>query len=167
MGYLLVGGVAVLRYVPGRNIEVIDLLLAVAALASLPEIVLHERTDWFGKGVFQGIRVDLLFTANPLFRMVQERHATSQSFLEQDIPCASAEGLLLLKLYALPSLYRQGDLQRANLYEADVAALMLAVRPNVESLFTELSPHVPPTDLAELRKIVAEAQERSKRFGNA
>ena len=34
------------------------------------------------------------------------------------------EGLLLLKLFALPSLYRQGKIDRVELYEHDVAMLM-------------------------------------------
>lgn len=165
--YLLVGGVALLRYVPGRNTEDIDLLLAVEDLATLPEIVLSERADWFAKGVFQGLRVDFLLTANPLFRFVLERYATFLAFLEQTVPCASPEGLLLLKLYALPSLYRQRDLQKANLYEGDIAALLLAERPLMEPLFQVLSGHVSATDLSELRNIVAEAQERRKRFGEA
>ena len=109
--------------------------------------------------------MDLLFTTNPLFRTVLERHSTLQEFSELAVPCASPEGLILLKLYALPSLYRQGDLQRANLYEADVAALLLATHPHVESLFAELAPHVSAIDLAELRRIVAEAQAQEKRFG--
>ena len=54
------------------------------------------------------------------------------------MPCATPEGLILLKLYALPSLYRQSELRRANLYEADLAALLLAAHPTMEPLFQEL-----------------------------
>ena len=164
--YLLVGGVALLRYVPGRNTDDIDLLLAVEDLGRVPEISVQERTDWFAKARFQEIRVDLLLTANPLFRRVHTLYASRQPFLERDIPCATPEGLLLLKLYALPSLYRQGEIQKANLYEADVAALLLAAQPPVEPLFQELSSHVSQTVLTELRKIVAEARARQRRFGD-
>ncbi|MBI4659158.1 MAG: hypothetical protein HY735_09975 [Verrucomicrobia bacterium] len=165
--YVLVGGVALLRYVPGRNTDDIDLLLAVDELRALPEILLAERGEWFAKGRFRELRVDLLFTANSLFRTVLERYAAAQTFLELAVPCATPEGLILLKLYALPSLYRQGDLQRANLYEADVSALLLAAHPRMEALFEELSHHVSASDLAELRKITAEAQAREKRFGQS
>lgn len=42
---------------------------------------------------------------------------------------ATVEGLLLLKLYALPSLYRQGSL-RVSIYEnKNVAALLYTYRP--------------------------------------
>ena len=90
---------------------------------------------------------------------------TLASGASQAVPCATPEGLILLKLYILPSLYRQGDLQRANLYEADVSALLLAKHPPMEPLFDELAPHVSASDLAELRKVAAEAQAREKRFG--
>ena len=163
--YVLVGGVALLRYVPGRNTDDIDLMLAVEALRALPEILLEERGEWFAKGRFRGLRVDLLFTSNPLFRAVQERYSTAQKFLELEVPCATAEGLILLKLYALPSLYRKGDLQRANLYEADVSALLLATHPPMEPLFEVLAGHVSASDLSELRKIAAEARAREQRFG--
>jgi hypothetical protein len=41
-------------------------------------------------------------------------------------------GLLLLKLYALPSLYREGNFARVGLYENDVATLLsyFAQRPD-------------------------------------
>jgi hypothetical protein len=78
--------------------------------------------------------------------------------------CATVEGLLLLKLYALPSLYRQGNFARVALYEGDIATLMHDYRPPVEPLFEELREHLSDTDLASLRKIVGEIQERIERF---
>ena len=36
--YLLVGGIALLQYVDGRNTEDIDLIVAVSALERLPEV---------------------------------------------------------------------------------------------------------------------------------
>jgi|GEM_PF-1996545 len=100
-------------------------------------------------------------------RLILEKYATVHPFLEQDVPCATAEGLLILKLYALPSLYRQGDLQRANLDESDLAAVLLAKQLEMDPLFQELARYVSQTDLLELRKIVAELQARQKRFGNS
>ena len=162
--YVLVGGVALLRYVPGRNTEDIDLLLAIEELERLPEIQLHERHDWFAKGAFRGLRVDLLFSKNPLFQQVLENRATVHSFRELEVPCATADGLVLLKLFALPSLYRQGQIQRANLYEADLAALLFATRIDTEPLLQELSRHVSASDLRELRQILAEIEQRRTRF---
>ncbi|MFL6289305.1 MAG: hypothetical protein ACJ759_00225, partial [Thermoanaerobaculia bacterium] len=111
-----------------------------------------------------GLQIDLLLTRNPLFEKVRQRFATTQRFVEREIPCATVEGLLLLKLYALPSLYRQGSFARVALYEGDIATLMHDYRPPVEPLFEELKEHLSATDLASLRKIVGEIEERIERF---
>ena len=93
------------------------------------------------------------------------RYGTTRAFVEREIPCATVEGLILLKLYALPSLYRQGNLVRAALYETDLLTLIHGHQPELEPLFQELAPHVSATDLAALQKIVAELHERIARFG--
>lgn len=118
----------------------------------------------FARGKFERLRVDLLLTRNPLFEKVRRQHATTGRFIERDVPCATVEGLLLLKLYALPSLYRQGNFSRVGLYENDVATLIQAYRPPLEPLLSELSDYLSPTDLAAVRDIVAEIQARIDRF---
>lgn len=162
--YLLVGGIALLKYVEGRNTGHIDLIMAVSSLESLPELQVEERDDDFARASFDGLRVDLLLTSNPLFEEVRQRYATTQRFVEQAIPCATVEGLLLLKLYALPSLYRQGNFARVALYEGDISTLIHDYRPAMEPLFEELQPHLSPTDLAAVHRIAAEIQERIERF---
>jgi hypothetical protein len=72
---------------------------------------------------------------------------------------------LLLKLYALPSLYRQGSFSRVGLYENDVATLIQAYRPSLGPLLSDLSDYLSPTDLAAVRDIVSEIQGRIERFG--
>jgi hypothetical protein len=162
--YLLVGGVAMLGYVEGRNTEDIDLILAVSDIQKLPEITIEDMDIDFARGCFERLRVDLLLTRNPLFEQVRRQHATTGHFMERDVPCASVEGLLLLKLYALPSLYRQGNFARVGLYENDVATLVEAYRPSLEPLLSELSGYLGPTDLAAVREIVSEVQRRIERF---
>jgi len=162
--YLLVGGIALLKYVEGRNTEDIDLIMALSSLEKLPEIRIEKRDDDFARGTFEGLQVDLLLTSNQLFEKVRQRYATTQRFVEREIPCATVEGLLLLKLYALPSLYRQGNFARVALYEGDIATLMHDYRPPVEPLFEELKDHLGATDLSSLRKIAREIQERIERF---
>jgi predicted nucleotidyltransferase len=162
--YLLVGGIAILKYVEGRNTEDIDLIMALSSLEKLPELRVEDRDDDFARASFDGLRVDLLLTSNPLFEEVRQRYATTQRFTEQDIPCATVEGLLLLKLYALPSLYRQGNFARVALYESDISTLMHDYRPAMEPLFEKLQANLNPTDLAAVRRIVAEIQERIERF---
>ena len=87
--------------------------------------------------------------------------------MDRNIQCATVEGLLLLKLFALPSLYRQGSFERVGIYENDIAILMYAFKPKMEPLFTELNNHLNETDMAEARKIVADIEARIQRFRKA
>ena len=120
---------------------------------------------YFARGDFHGLQIDLLLTENQLFDVVRRKHVAVQPFAEREIPTATVEGLLLLKLYALPSLYRQGDFTRVSIYEGDVAALLQAYRPDIEPLYTELSEHLSETDMLEVKTIVGEIQQRIDRFG--
>ena len=163
--YLLVGGVAMLHYVQGRNTEDIDLIISVSSLQALPEIALTSEENNFARGTFATLQIDFLLTRNPFFAMVQRRYATIRPFRERDIPCATVEGLLLLKLYALPSLYRQGNFARVGLYENDIATLMHDYRPDLDPLFEELEPYLSASDIATLRDIVADIRHRIERFG--
>ena len=162
--YLLVGGVAMLQYVQGRNTEDIDLIMSVSSLQELPEIVFTSQENHFARGMFDALQIDFRLTRNPFFAMVQRRYATVKPFQERNIPCATVEGLLLLKLYALPPLYRQGNFARVGLYENDIATLMYDYRPDLLPLFEELGRYLSVSDVAVLRNIVAEIQQRIARF---
>ena len=163
--YVLVGGIAMLQYVDGRNTEDIDLIVALNTLQNLPEIEIETQDMYFARGDFHGLQIDLLLTENQLFDVVRRKHVAVQPFAEREIPTATVEGLLLLKLYALPSLYRQGDFARVSIYEGDVAALLQAYSPDIEPLYTELSEHLSKTDILEVKTIVGEIQQRIERFG--
>ncbi|RIK16346.1 MAG: hypothetical protein DCC51_13690 [Anaerolineae bacterium] len=163
--YVLVGGVALLQYIEGRNTQDIDLIMALSSLEKLPEIQLAQRDENFIRGTYDGLQLALLLTHNPLFARVQRIHTTSTPFAERTIMTASVRGLILLKLYALPSLYRQGDFVRVGLYENDVATLMYAYQPDTDSIIDELKSFVSPSDLEEIRNIVADLQTRYSRFG--
>src|SRR5580700_5713251 len=65
--YLLVGGMAMLTYVKGRNTKDVDLLLSLDAPHKIPELEIRDRQDFFARAQFRSVRVDLLFTFNPLF----------------------------------------------------------------------------------------------------
>lgn len=58
--YLLVGGVALLRYVDGRNTEDLDLILSVESLKQVPELSIVDQNTNFARARFDGLRVDLL-----------------------------------------------------------------------------------------------------------
>src|SRR4029434_200449 len=118
----------------------------------------------FARGTFAMLQIDFLLTRNPFFAMVQRRYATIKPFRERDMPCATVEGLLLLKLYALPSLYRQGNFARVGLYENDIATLMHDYQPDLLALFAELGRYLSMSDIAVLRDIVAEIQQRIAPF---
>lgn len=162
--YVLVGGIAMLQYIEGRNTEDIDLIMALSSVKRLPEIKIGEQDEHFARGKFGELQIDILLTHNPLFEKVRAEYSTQGHFAEQDIPCATVEGLLLLKLYALPSLYRQGNFTRVSLYENDIATLMHEYQPNIEPLFKELAHHLNENDLKSVREIMNEIKGRIERF---
>ena len=162
--YVLAGGIALLQYVEGRNTEDVDLIMALSALERIPEISVETQDADFARGKFGDLRVDILLASNPLFEEVRDHHATTQRFVEQEIPCATVEGLILLKLYALPSLYRQGNFARVGLYENDIATLVHEYKPPLDKLFGVLAFHLSGDDLSQVKEIVVEIQQRIKRF---
>jgi hypothetical protein len=164
IAYVLVGGIALLQYVEGRNTEDIDLIMAGSAIEQLPELHVETRDADFARGKFSDLRVDVLLTSNPLFDEVRKRYVSVQRFVEQDIPCATVEGLILLKLYALPSLYRQGNFTRVGLYENDVATLLHAHNPPIAPLLDELSLYLSKSDMTQVKQIASEIQQRISRF---
>jgi hypothetical protein len=162
--YVLVGGIAMLQYVEGRNTEDVELIMAVSALERLPELQVETRDADFARGRFNDLKVDVLLTSNALFDDVGKRYTSVQRFVEQDIPCATVDGLILLKLYALPSLYRQGNFTRVGLYENDVATLLHAHHPPIEPLLDKLSLHLNDSDMRQVKQIASEIQQRLSRF---
>lgn len=162
--FALIGGIAMLRYVEGRNTEDVDLLVATAAIERLPELEVVDRNRDSARTRFRSIRVDFLFTEHALFRQVAQRHVGPQEFGGRSIPCASPLGLTILKLYALPNLYRQGRLDRAALYETDVLMLVRDTGVNPDDALGELATHVAAVDLTELRRIVDEIRARLERM---
>ncbi len=77
--YLLVGGIALLQYVEGRNTEDIDLIMALSSLERLPELrQVGQETD-FARADFSGLQIDLLLSSNPLFGEVRRRHAPGRA----------------------------------------------------------------------------------------
>jgi hypothetical protein len=165
--YVLVGGVALLTYVEGRNTQDIDLIMALSSLAMLPEIKIQSQEDDFARGEFEGLQIDILLTRNQLFARVRDKYVTKQKLMECEITTATVEGLLLLKLYALPPLYRQGNFAKVGLYENDVATLMHYYNPAMTPLFETLKRYVGEGDMVELRKIVQEIEQRLERFQNS
>ena len=164
--YVLVGGIAILHYIEGRNTQDLDVLMAVSSLEKLPELKVSSQDMDFVRAGYNELQIDILLTQNPLFKKVHSQYSKVEKFLDRNIPLATVEGLLLLKLYALPSLYRQGNFARVGIYENDIATLLHDYQPDVSSLLSELSQYVNETDLAEIKGVVSDIQNRIKRFKN-
>jgi hypothetical protein len=162
--YVLVGGVALLTYVEGRNTQDIDLIMALTSLTKLPEIKITNQDMYFARGQFGELQIDILLTRNPLFDKVAKKYSTQKQFMDRKIKCATVEGLLLLKLFALPSLYRQGSFERVGIYENDIATLLNAYQPKREPLLAELKKHLNETDMSELQNILTDIEARIQRF---
>jgi hypothetical protein len=162
--YVLVGGIALLQYVEGRNTEDIDLIMALSSLKQLPELNIETSDKDFARGHFRDLKVDVLLTSNPLFDEVRKRYTTMQRFVEQDIPCATVEGLVLLKLDALPSLYRDGNFTRVGLGENDIATLLQVHNPPLDPLLNKLASYLSETDFSQVKQITKEIQQRISRF---
>jgi hypothetical protein len=164
--YVLVGGIALLHYVEGRNTQDLDLLMAASSLEKLPELKIVSQELYFVRANYDELQINILLTQNPLFKKVLRKYSKAQPFLDHNIPLATVEGLLLLKFNALPLLYRQGNFARVGIYENDVATLLNYYEPDVPGLLTELAKYVDENDLAEIKSIVADIQNRISRFRN-
>jgi hypothetical protein len=164
INYLLVGGVALLSYVEGRNTQDIDLILSRSELEALPEVAIAEENKDFIRGRFQQLIVDILLTQNQLFAQISQQFATVRQFGDLRIRCVDVEGLVILKFYALPSLYRQGKFDRVSIYENDILLLLLNYDVDLEQVFQVLSNHLLPSDLEEVKGIYADLEARLKRF---
>jgi hypothetical protein len=162
--YLLVGGVALLSYVDGRNTQDIDLILAKSDLKALPEITIIEENNDFIRGEFRNLTIDILLTQNKLFNKIIQEFATIRQFGTKNIRCVSVEGLVILKFYALPSLYRQGKFERVSIYENDILLLLLNYSVDLKEVLQILSNYLLPSDLEELNEIATDIESRIKRF---
>ena len=165
--YVLVGGIALLTYVEGRNTQDIDLIMTLPSLAKLPEIKIESQDIYFARGKYNELQIDILLTKNPLFAEVEKKYTTTKQFMDRSIRCATVEGLILLKLFALPSLYRQGSFERVGIYENDIATLMYEFKPDMQALFAELNKHLNKTDMSEAHNIITDIETRIQRFRKA
>jgi hypothetical protein len=160
--YVLVGGVALLSYVEGRNTQDIDLIVRGDQLDAIDWNATIQDHD-FGRAQYGGVRVDLLLRSNRLFEHVAQHERTTTQFQGRAISVATRKGLLLLKLYALPSLYRNGQLARAALYETDVRMLLQGADIVDAELLGALDSLLSRSDIAELARILGEQRE-GRRF---
>ena len=167
--YLVVGGIALLGHIEGRNTQDIDIIFSPTDIQRIPEISIDERDKNFARGKFEDLQVDFLFTENKIFKNVNINFKTEQTFGNRTIPCATVDGLIILKCYAMPSLYRQGDFERATLYEGDIENLARRyLMPNpakkMQKLIKLLAPPILlKSDFDELKNLCNEIAQRVER----
>ena len=118
----------------------------------------------FAYGKFQELRVNILFAEHPLFERIAREFAAPMDYQMGQLSTATIDGLILLKLFALPSLYRQFDYDRVAIYEADVTQL-LARSQREDAFFLQiLAPHLLDSDRQELAGVLTGIRGRLRRM---
>ena len=153
-----------LQYVDGRNTRAMDLIFPPDALQKLPEIAISSQDADFARGDFDGVQIDVLKTSNAIFKFVRRNETGRITVAGRATQCATPQGLLILKLYALPSLYRQGELARAAVYEADMAYLLGTSDVDPESALEVLATEMLATDVRQLRATLRDIPARGAKF---
>ena len=162
--FVIVGGIAMLAYVEGRNTKDIDLIVALADLEKIPDLSITYQDRDFARAEYRGLQIDILKTENKLFDLARREHTTENEIEKRKIKIATPEGLVLLKLFALPSLYRQGIFDRVALYETDITMLMQRYPMSRETITKTLKPFLSETDLDSLHDILNDIEKRIRRF---
>ena len=78
---MLVGGIAILHYIEGRNTQDLDLLLMVSSLKKLPKLKITSQDINFVRANYGELQIDLYLTRNPLFKKVHKAYSKVQKFL--------------------------------------------------------------------------------------
>ncbi len=158
--FAIAGGIAMLAHVPGRNTQDLDLVMSPSDLLAIEGITSREASTDFLLADYRGLRVDVLSAKNKLFANVLRSHVALTEFVEGTFPCVTPVGMAILKLFALPSLYRQGDTTRIRIYESDVLGLLDAFDIDDTEILRAIEPHLLASDADELRRLVAELRVR-------
>jgi Nucleotidyltransferase of unknown function (DUF6036) len=162
--FVVVGGIAMLAYVEGRNTRDIDLILALSDLQRVSDLKITFQDPDFARANFRGLQIDVLQTRNKLFDLVRREHSLQKEIEKRKIKIATPEGLVLSKLFALPSLYRQGLFDRVALYETDITMLMQRYPLHRDHLIATLKPFLSETDIDSLQDILNDVERRIRRF---
>jgi hypothetical protein len=151
-----------LNYIEGRNTEDIDLVFDEGQISRVDGLEVISKDQDFCRAQFENIQIDLLLTNNKVFKYVLKHCSSRTSYADAtDIAIASPMGLIILKLYALPSLYRQGQFDRATLYESDITQLLRKYPVTITEVLKPLKPPVLlGSDLEEVKNIFLDIQSR-------
>ena len=161
--YALVGGVALIAATENARPTVdIDFLTSTSAFANLPEAELISQDDNFARYQLpDGTYIDLRLVSNPVFKAALENYAKVVQLGKLSVRSLSLEGLFALKLYAMPSLYRQGNFAKFSIYESDSFRLLLENREiDCDRALKIAALDLLPLDVAEMQTIIQEQQEK-------
>ena len=163
--YALVGGAALLTMDDcQRPTDDFDFIIAKSDIDSVNELTAESSDRNFGRYSYQGTRIDALYRANPIFEYVMGNCLDSAIIEGKEIVRATPEDIILLKLYALPSLYQQGEQRRAITYENDILGLLIqSVEIDFDSVLKVLSRELLPSQIDKLSNILEDCQRRAKR----
>lgn len=148
--FVIVGGLAMKVYVQDRTANDADILMSARALECVAELQIQERTDFFCRAHFRGIRVVVYLVENPFFEAIRVQFATKVALSGMGVTAATVEGLLALNLYAIYLISRQRDFYRHEPYEVNIIALLACYEPQVEPIFALLRAHIPEQGMLEL-----------------
>ncbi|MFT5467233.1 MAG: hypothetical protein ACI8UO_002337 [Verrucomicrobiales bacterium] len=163
---VLVGGLAMLSHLEGRNTQDIDLIVGLKEIRELPGIEISENDEHFALAAFKTLRVDILRAEFRFFRTIKENHSEVRPFADREISCATPLGLILMKLFALPVLYRQFLTSKVTIYEGDIQNLLAQFPTPHAEIVKLLQPHVPTSELKELESILTEIEGRIERMSS-
>ncbi len=168
--FAIAGGLAMRQLGEQRNTDDVDILIARGDLGRIPELAVISEESYFGHACFAGVQVDLLFTDQGLFAWVTRDFIETRSFGSRAVPCVTAEGMLLMKMFALPSLYRRGVTGKVGLHEADIRLLLDRFPIDAATAMERLGPHLRASDVEPLARIVRNIEcsierVRSRPFG--
>lgn len=158
--FVLVGAVAMLQYVSGRNTKDIDFIVPQSELRRCPEIIVRHQDETFCRAVFnQSVQVDFLYTKNRLFKEVAESHSQVLQMNGRLVKCATPTGLVMLKLYAMPGLIYQFQEAKIRLYENDIEGLLTCGISDNDVIAT-LKKHLKPGELLAAKMILQDLRSR-------
>lgn len=151
--YALVGGVAMMAISSdARATDDYDFIGQRSDFESLEELSKISSDKNFGRYRHNATIVDTLFVENPVFAYAINNYKTDCVIAGKSVRSLSPSGIALLKLYALPSLYLQGQHVRVATYEQDLEVLFI-VDPSIneDALLKFLSKHLVQSQVDELK----------------
>ena len=163
--YALVDGVAMMAIAPGsRATDDYDFIGQRRDFENIDELAQVSADQNFGRYRHNKTIVDTLFIENPVFAYALKNYQANCAIAGKTIRSLSPSGIALLKLYALPSLYLQGQHIRVATYEQDLEVLFIVdSKIDEDSLLNFLKKHLAESQIAELKNTCREIRQKLSR----